>query len=187
MTKTKEKPRYKVVRISKLKNWFDYVKNFDNATNSELSDYLNKLDENNKYRAYYDDSKNINAVFLVIDTITNEVAHYFALKTTCIFQIDETRELFITKNVNEDDKNEKSRESKVRVPIACPSIELSMFCNNDNYSQKSKFNSEKYKMGRYFFDEIIMPRIKELSEQVGFTYLCLYAADQTKKKNKEKR
>lgn len=170
---------YEIKRFKDSKLSSEELKKFENPRNPILVKYL----QNN---AIKDDIENTNAVFIVIDTETNEIAFYYALKTCSI--ADFTDEIKFERLKEEIERQEKAKQkgnqikNKIMLPDMIPCIELSIFCKNYNYSKFDVFTNIGVSFGEFIFHKQIIPHVKHIQQFTGFSHLCLYAADSTEEK-----
>ena len=102
-----------------------------------------------KYAAIGDEKANLARTYLVLDKASGELACYFSLRNG-----------LITIQVDGDDFD------------SLPAIELSNFATNDTYRRK---HTDVQSIGRYTFENFILPIARCMSKYVGANSLYIYA------------
>ena len=102
-----------------------------------------------KHAAIGDEKANLARTYLVMDKATGELACYFSLRTG-----------LITIQVAGDDFD------------SLPAIELSNFATNDTYRRK---HTDVQSIGRYTFENFIIPIARCMAAYVGVNSLYIYA------------
>ena len=102
-----------------------------------------------KYSAIGDEKANLARTYLVIDKSTDELACYFSLRNG-----------LITIQVEGDDFD------------SLPAIELSNFAANDTYCKK---HTDVQSIGRYTFENFILPISRCMAKYIGANSLYIYA------------
>ena len=100
--------------------------------------------------AIHDEYKNTNRTYLVKDCITNEIVAYFSLKAGLV-SLDESQV------DNEFD--------------TVPGVELAQFAVNSSYSLYNKVKG----IGEIVFYYFILPIVKEISKDLGVSFLYIFA------------
>ena len=138
---------------------------------SGIKDEIIGLEAYLKRCAWDDDSNGEVKIYLIKDTLTNDIAAYFGLKAGMV--IDNEYGM-----PSEEDKKEALAELNVKlVSAVTPGIEISHFAVNDNYRRKAGKNGTAVRgLGNYFYPAFIYPIIRDVSERIGVRMIYLYAA-----------
>lgn len=124
----------------------DYKRLIDDFT---VSNDAAGLESYLKHAAIGDEKANLARTYLVIDKATGELACYFSLRTG-----------LITIQVAGDDFD------------SLPAVELSNFATNDTYRRK---HTDVQSIGRYVFENFIIPIARCMAEYIGVNSLYIYA------------
>ena len=111
-------------------------------------------------------------MYLVIDCDTDEIAMYYSLRTSMFSKKYEEQHFskfryFIRSLAAFFKKN------KLKIPLLIPTIDLSMFCKNSNYSRVDFVEN----LGQNIFVKVIYDQVLKTREIVGIQYITVNAAD----------
>lgn len=157
-----------ITRISNLNIDDNRIETFCGESTEPLPKYLKNTTSKG---AYQQDKNNKNAVYVVIDKETNEIAFYYALRTSMCEQTDNDNLGILSKVL----KRVKSlcKHGVVKIDNVIPTIDLSMFCKNTNYSRVNNIHD----FGSSLFYSIIYQQVSFIKDIVAIQYITLNAAD----------
>lgn len=159
--------KYKVARLSEIYSEKICLNRFSNHKNKALENFIKNTSEDG---ALESDKTNTNAVYLVVDKDTNEIAFYYALRAAMF-----------------DRKRNKSKKwffrfikvinylinNKLSISEIVPTIDLSMFCKNELYSKSDNVKG----LGVKIFWNVIYYQVRQIKSITGIKYISLNAAD----------
>ena len=165
---------YVCVPITSDKAHLEQIKSFKidrEVYVSAIPDKIIGLEAYLKRCAWDDDLNHDVKIYLIKDTVTNDIAAYFGLKAGMV--IDNENDIPTIEVIEETLKFSNMKP----VSSVTPGIEISHFAVNDNYRRKiSKSNDLVKGLGQYFYPAYIYPIIREVTEKIGVKMIYLYAA-----------
>jgi len=175
--------RFKCVPLTSNSKHLNMIREFTIDREQEVAHIPDKiigLEAYLKRAAWQEDLDEQVKIYLIKDTILDEVAAYFGLKAGMVVDNEEGEP-------SAEEKEEALVEHNAKlVSSVIPGIEISHFAINDSYRRRVSTPGKEIRgLGQYFYPAFIYPIIEEAASKIGVKMVYLFAAnDEEDKENK---